>query len=61
MAKKKIYLTLTFHATLEVDENMDTQEAIDEFTSESSYDFPSTENVKVTNTSWEETDERFPK
>ena len=58
MAKKKIHLTLIFHATLEVDEKMDTQIAIDEFSSECSYDFPSTDNVEVTDTSWEETDVR---
>lgn len=48
----------TFKVTIlvKVKTDLDVDEALEELTSDCYYDFPSTDNVEVVNTRWEETE-----
>lgn len=51
MIEQTIYITVA----VKVKSNLSLEDTIDEFGSECSYDFPSTENVEVVSTEWLDT------
>lgn len=56
MAKKKqVTVYAVIKVKLEVNEDASIEDTIDEFSWESSYEFPSTKNIKVINTEWLDT------